>query len=340
MFADLGSFFAASDDVTWVSTATAMYRTEDTGRTWRAVQPAGWSSTGMTTFVDADTAYFSTGGRPAAIYATHDGGSSWTRTSVDAGADVIWPTFSFQTPTSGFATFVDPARDDAPAGTGLLVFATTDGGVTWTGPMPGVQPHLDASMNKLEPANGAFLVHSAGKGSFAFENWFFVSADGGVTWTRYAFPTGKLAPKNVMKGVGEILREANGHLLISLGVQSSGSPIPEAIYESGNDTSTWRLVSEAPPGDMSVQLLSDTTWVLTGPDEIRTTTDAGAHWTSLVPPASLFYEQPSLQFATLRTGWATLECQHVKGHDCGTNPRAIVLFVTTDSGATWTPIGG
>ena len=43
MFAELGSFFAASDDVAWVSTPTAIYRTEDTGQTWRAVQPAGGS---------------------------------------------------------------------------------------------------------------------------------------------------------------------------------------------------------------------------------------------------------------------------------------------------------
>jgi photosystem II stability/assembly factor-like uncharacterized protein len=343
-FANIATFVGASDEVAWVSTVTHVYRTEDTGRTWRAVEPAGWTPSGTTVFLDADTAYFSAGGQPAAIYVTHDGGSSWTRTDVDAGPGVLWPIFSFQTPTTGFATFVDPALYDAPAGTGVLVFATTDGGLSWAGPTRGVQPHFKASMNKVYPPVGSFLVDSAGKGNYPFENWFFLSDDGGVTWTKYAFPIGTIAPQNALKTIGDIRLEQNGRLLIFLAVDGGPNPLPQAIYESTGDTSTWRLVYQVPAGDFDAQFLSDSTWVLTNgsPDALQTTTDAGAHWSSLTPSIPIFYGQSpeSRQFATLRTAWATMECRRVPGRDCGSNPRATVLFVTKDGGATWTPIGG
>jgi photosystem II stability/assembly factor-like uncharacterized protein len=343
MFADLGGFFAASDKVAWVRTVDKIYRTEDTGRTWREVQPAGWSATAMTTFVDEQTAYLSAGGQPVSILATHDGGSSWIATRVDAGPDVSSPTFTFHGPSSGFATFVDLKPSDAGQGTSVVVFATEDGGATWSGPERGLQPHFRASGNKLYPPTGGFLVDSAGKGSFAFENWFYLSDDGGVNWTKYPFPAGALAPKNDLKSVDDIRREANGRLLISVRDEGDRNPIAQAIYESGDNASTWRLVYEEPPGDFDVQFLSDDTWVLTSgsPNEVRVTTDGGAHWSSLTPRLPMFYGLPqdSRQFATPQTGWATLPCEFIPGRDCGQNRNASSLFVTTDGGSTWTEVG-
>ena len=69
MFADVFKV-APFGDVAWVSTRTAIYRTEDAGATWRTVQPDGWVPF-ADAFVDADTAYVPLGdGTSVAI--THD----------------------------------------------------------------------------------------------------------------------------------------------------------------------------------------------------------------------------------------------------------------------------
>ena len=355
-FASLRELFAATERVAWASTQEAIYRTEDTGHTWRAVQPSGWRAAGATLFLDADTAYFSAGGQPASIAATHDGGSSWATSVVDASAKVGAPVFSFRTPAHGFATFVDPALEAAPAGTGLLVFETTDGGQTWDGPRPGVQPHMRASTNKLPVAKGGFLVQSAvgdlslndfpgsasGLSGYAFENWFFVSNDGGVTWAKLDFPAD--LPKGGVKAVDEMLGEEEGRLLLSVTSQAAeGLPRPQAIYEGGLGASAWHLIYEEPRYDFDVQFLSATAWILTSPgtDEIRSTTDAGVTWsivTATTPP--FVHENHDVRrFATPRVGWTSVECMTVIDRDCGSSQYSRVLYATVDGGLTWTEVG-
>jgi hypothetical protein len=326
--ADLGGFFGADDDVAWIYTASAIYRTEDTGRTWRAVTPAGWTSIGATTFVDANTAYFSPGGARAPITVTHDAGASWTTVNVNTAADVAWPIFSFRSSSSGYATFVDPALYDAPAGTGVIVFKTTDGGVTWTGPERGVQPHT-SSFNKVNPPVGGFLIDTS-------KNSFYLSDDGGVTWRKYPFPSGPLAPKNVFKGVADIVREPNGHLLVTLDVDTV-QYTPQAVYETADDIPTWRLAYQE-PATAGLQFLSDTTWVMTTgyPAEVSVTTDSGAHWDSHSATGAPADDR---RFATVRTGWGLTQCQFLRDRDCGDNPHSNVLFVTKDGGASWTEVG-
>ena len=179
--------------VAWAATPLGLYRTEDTGKTWTDVDPQGWSSHTAVSLVDADTVYVASGGSPATIIATHDGGASWVGASLDVGAISGGPVFSFQTPADGFATFFDP-NGTKP----IHVYATTDGGVTWTGPKAGKVPHLAASMDKLYRPIGGFMFQSAGKfDNKPFDNRFFLSADGGATWTQYTFPIGGALPRRM-----------------------------------------------------------------------------------------------------------------------------------------------
>jgi photosystem II stability/assembly factor-like uncharacterized protein len=334
MFAELRDSLPASDAVGWVATSSAIYRTTDTGITWTNVRPQGLTTTSTTAFVDADTTYVASGGSPATIVATHDGGASWVEASLDVGAISGGPIFSFQTSLNGFTTFYDPNGTEP-----LRVYGTTDGGVTWTGPKDGQVPHLAFSSDKLNPPIGGFLWQRAGKAdNKPFDNRFFLSADGGSTWTRYTFPIGDLAPKDALKMIGAIVREDNGRILLAISVDDRRKPIPAAVYESTDDPATWRLVQALPMG-FDVQFLSPIDWILVTNSEVRSTVDGGAHWRTTTSSTS-FRELP--RFATPDVGWVTANCfselAQAKEPFCDEMTRSTVIAVTTDGGATWTRI--
>jgi photosystem II stability/assembly factor-like uncharacterized protein len=342
---------AFGDRVAWVGTETAMYRTEDGGATWRSVQPEGWSQPYAESFVDAATAYVSIDGGPE-IAATHDGGSTWTTTVLDAAGEGS-PTFAFSSASTGFVTFVDQSHYDKKDGTGLLIFRTADGGATWSGPTHGLQPHLVASSNKLYAPLGQFYVSSAGiSDQYAYENYFDLSEDGGATYTRYDFPTGPLAPKRFMKTVEAIVRGDDGHLLIAIRIDAVQKEFPVVVYRNGDDPSSWTQVAEIPAVAGPLQFLSGSTWVLTGgaPSKILSTTDSGATWRTVIPPMSLYHLQAGFgtpRWTGVETGWIVDQCLDLTfhddgsptGYDCGDRSRDLVLLVTTDGGATWTEIG-
>ena len=337
MLESIADYLLASDTVGWVRTTTpaAIYRTTDLGATWTRIRPPGWSVNGTAAFVDAQTMYAVGSGT---IEATHDGGATWVSATVAndliAGAAV----FSFQSSTDGSATFL--ANGPNP----FLAYHTVDGGRTWTGPKAASVPHMAASSDKLLPGTDGFLVQSAGKfDSQAFDNRFFLSSDGGVTWTRYTFPISTRSPANAMKHLAAILREPNGRLLVSIRADSGGpGQIPDAIYESGADTATWRFIEQLPLGGVSAQFLSPTDWIEFSytPSEIRSTVDAGAHWQTVVPEMSLYAFQIANQFASPMTGWAIEECQFAPKAACLTSDRhGTLLFATADGGKTWTQLG-
>jgi len=332
MFADLRDSLPASAAVGWVATTSAIYRTTDTGLTWANVRSQGVTATSATALLDADTAYVASGGSPATIAATHDGGASWVEASLDVGAISGGPIFSFQTSLNGFATFYDPNGTEP-----LRVYGTTDGGVTWTSPKDGQVPHMAASFNKLDPPFGGFLSQSAGKfDNKPFDNRFFLSADGGSTWTQHMFPIGEIAPKNALKSIVGIVRDDSGRITVAI-TADGGDP---SIYESTDDPTAWRLVGTMAAG-FDVQLLSSTEWVgvAGSQSEIRSTIDAGEHWRTTTTPTR-FRALP--RFATPDVGWVTANCfselAQAKEPFCDETTRSTVIAVTTDGGATWTRI--
>lgn len=334
---------AAFGDVAWVTTEAVIYRTEDAGATWRAVQPAGWTLPFSESFVDADTAYVPVGDG-LTIAATHDGGRTWTSNTIDLGKNPTAPVLSASSPMDAMATYVDQAHFNKSDGTGLFVFTTSDGGTTWSGPAHGLQPNQQASMGKLEPANKEFLLDVPGKfPSKPFANYFDLSTDGGVNWTRYTFPISKISPKADQKGVGDVFMEPNGHFLAELGATPDGpGTFPVAIYESTDDAAVWRLLyTEPSPGDYGVQFLSPTTWIVRSgaPSAISTTTDVGATWQTVTPSMSL-YDTGNKVFGSVSTGWTSLECRWLPTpNGCDRQQHSLFLFVTTDGGRTWSQVG-
>ena len=342
MFAEIDGSLLASETVGWISTPAGLYRTEDTGSTWTKLRPIGSSLPAASVFIDADTMYAASGGSPATIAATHDGGRSWIDVGIDVGAFSAGPIFSFQTAQIVFATFLDPNDSRPNASQTFHVYGTTDGGATWTGPEDGKVPHMAESMDKLNGPIAGFLYQSAGKAdNKPFDNRFFLSADGGVTWTQYTFPINGLAPKGDMKDIRALVREDNGRIIFAIDADNGRTSFPVTIYESGDDTATWRLVQTLPTGGVNIQLLSPTTWIdfSTAPSQVRSTVDGGAHWRITTPATSLYYM--GAQFATPDTGWGTQDC-HASWGPVGLCDGKIddpVMGVTKDGGATWTRLG-
>ena len=332
MFDQLRDWRSVSETVGWVATNSGVYRTTDRGVTWSDVRPQGPATMSATAFVDADTTYIASGGSPATIEATHDGGASWVAVNLEVGAISGGPVFSFRTPLHGFATFFDP--DGANQ---LAVYETVDGGLIWSGPTDGTVPHLAASGDKLNDALGGFLWQRAGKlDNQPFDNRFFLSADGAASWTQYRFPTGPLAPQDALKEIVAIVQDDGGPITMAIRVQGGAG----AIYESTDDPAAWRLVRMLPEGD-DVQLLSSTVWVLSAgyASEIRSTVDAGEQWRTTATP-SRFREIP--RFATLDDGWLIVGCNSnsILPQDplCDATTNGTMFLVTSDGGATWTRV--
>jgi hypothetical protein len=344
---------AFGDSIAWIRTDDVpgsprgaawpgrLYRTEDAGQTWRAVQPAGFTQTWANAFVDANTAYVKVGAGTSIAF-THDGGASWTTTTLAAGTGGA-PEFEFMDAMHGFVTFVDPTLDGAPGGTGLLVFTTTDGGATWTGPVRSKQPRLVDGSSKLEPPHGAYLVDVAGKApSRPFQNDFYLSADGGQSWLKYTFPINAISPRNDQKGVGQIYAEPNGRLLVELSAATDGpGGHPNGIYESTDDPASWRLLYTEVDGDVGVQFLSPTTWILRSrvPSQTRTTFDAGMTWSTVTSTTDLYWASMPV-FGSPNTGWFTIDCRRVPDQpNCPSSESPKLLFVTTDGGLHWRQVG-
>jgi len=341
MFAAMYGIAPFGDSIAWVSTEAAIYRTEDAGLTWRTVQPVGYSKAWVALFVDADTAYVNIGDGTT-IASTHDGGASWTTTVFDAG-DGYAPTITFRDALTGAVTFVDRARENSSKGLGLIVFSTTDGGATWTGPVRGTQPRIPDALNKIEPPIDNVLVDSSGKRpGTTYNNDFYLSVDGGISWQKHTFPINSISRPNNLKNVDQVFVEPNGRLLVELSASPDGpGGHPNGIYESTDDPAAWTLLYTETETD-SVQFLSATTWIahFNPANRIRITLDAGATWADLTSTTQLYYAAGPT-FGSLRTSWFTVECRPPPYEpQCSHSDRTTGLFVTTDGGATWSEVGG
>jgi hypothetical protein len=111
-----------------------VYVTVDAGETWTAHAAPGWYPHAVD-FIDADTGWLLStdtmeAGYPAGLYATHDGGETWTTLQpLDNGP----PTVEGFVLNGSVLDFVSPSLGwtDTRTGTADTILQTTDGGLTW-----------------------------------------------------------------------------------------------------------------------------------------------------------------------------------------------------------------
>lgn len=284
-----GRFFLNAD-VAWALVPGAdnaqgiLYHTADGGLTWRSASvPFG---SGRLHFLNGQRGVCLTslgaaaGSEAVALYQTSDGGSTWTRVYTNAPDD---PAASGSLPFSGQKSgvaFLDAARGwiggSMPAQGNTYLYATQDGGVTWTQQPLALPAGFETAMTEVHPP--AFFTPFDGvlpvrlltePPSFVF----YVTRDGGATWTA-TFPLNMDARYSM----------AN---LLDLFLWDGGP----WLYVSRNTGLTWdRVATNVSLTETLAQFQfadARTGWALTraadGHAALYKTVDGGATWSAIIP---------------------------------------------------------
>lgn len=333
-----------SDTVGWVATGSAVYRTSDAGATWRELDLPRSDEYVATSIVDADTVFLGYVGDPAMIAMTHDGGASWQEATLRGlpGA-ATYASLAMRSATTGTVTlFIDQTS---------LIFQTVDGGASWTGP---VTPHvIDVGDFLFKPGMAdthGVLSYSNGKyDNRPFDDRFWVSVDGGVTWVERAFPTDAVTPAGILKQLSGAWIDGS-HWLIAIDIEDdrpNGGTVGTSFYESTDDGLSWRYINEIGSYQDRIVMLSRTEWVGCGTGSgarCVSTIDGGVTWRERVMP-QLYpgrWEEPT--FVSVDHGWLVIGCTDSNGQPRNGGPicdgRVYSRLVeTTDGGLTWRPIG-
>jgi photosystem II stability/assembly factor-like uncharacterized protein len=252
----------------------------------------GWSSFGVPfsnatiQFLDAANGYVMTslgggaGSEAVAIYRTLDGGANWTRIYIN---DPTVEGSSDSLPLSGQKIdmyFLDVNRGwvggAIPMDGFTYLYATADGGVTWTQQVLALPPGFETSMTEV----GAPHFFNATDGIMQVRlisgipsTVFFMTFDGGLTWGR-TFPINAYGRHSFATVLDVFLWDGGPALFFS---HDSGLTW-DAAAPNINITDTL----------MSMQFVNIATgWALTGDADghhsLYVTHDGGTIWTPLIP---------------------------------------------------------
>ena len=186
-FADQSTGWAISDDpFPWgLGANTCIERTTDGGATWIPLYVASGAALQAVQFLDVSTGWVAGSYQPmenesvAAIFATTNGGFTWTREKLPKDAPEI-SGLQFLDAQTGWAVGVS---EDWETGveTGWVLH-TTDGGKTWTR-VPGLDDAVPYAVR----------FSDAQHGWIGGDNGVWATSDGGTTWQKVAGAEGVTA---------------------------------------------------------------------------------------------------------------------------------------------------
>ena len=302
----------------------AVMRTVDGGRRWTEVTPGGIVGAPTSIAVDGTSRAWlaverlRTRRSTVAVWATADGGSTWTPgAAVRAGAT---GSLQFVSPSAGWLTLNDGA---AAGSTALRVLATRDGGRRWrlrmrTSGSPGYNT-LGALPFGCDKGTTSFATVRRGfAGAFCSggEAFLYASTDGGSTWHRRVLAG---LPANCECDVETpiFFSPTGGYL-------TAGTPgHDQRTYLTTDGGRTWRELSvrAAARGEISFVDARDG-WVTTSPATISRTRDGGRRWAVLPTPFDASHA--TIEFVSRSAGFGFED-----------SPHADRIWSTTDGGHHW-----
>jgi hypothetical protein len=158
---------------------------------------------------------------------------------------------------------------------GVLVFASADGGATFSAPVTLPSTENVGDVRIAGGAGGvAYVAYTSQNGAL-----FTVTRDGGATW---AAPT-VLLPPSTQNGIGAV-RLASAGDVVFFGLTSSGNGPTSMIWRSTNAGRAFgpRTLVEAFNLDLFLRPDGQTLWIATD-GTLRRSTDGGQHFTTLGP---------------------------------------------------------
>lgn len=294
----------------------AVYRTTDGAKDWHrqfiATQPFPQSP--RLHFFDSAHGWVYAG----RLYVTSNAGSQWSRISIpDETANVTFPS-----PTKGWAL------------DGLVLYATSDGGLTW----------------RVVGQSPAAFYWAKGFGDFDFraggEGWggghgptpiVYATFDGGSTWRSIPLPAIATAiPSPLPAGKGYAAGYSTAVLLVPGGgviVEELGDYGPVDFFITLDRGATWQQIQPPPlpatGGD--IDFIDSRHWWASRLGLIYKTSDAGRSWQtvrSTFPDGLDGWLVNSARMIDARHGWLVITAEPQRS-------RRSALLTTSDGGAHW-----
>ncbi|WP_069169805.1 WD40/YVTN/BNR-like repeat-containing protein [Streptomyces griseus] len=274
---------AVSRSAAWVAGSRGtVLRTEDGGRHWRDVSPAGAAGLefrDIEAFDERRAVALAIGeGEASRVFRTDDGGTTWAESFRNTDARAFYDCLTFFDSRHGLA-MSDPVDGR------FRILSTSDGGRNWR-----VLP--DAGMPLALPgeagfaAGGQCLVSAGSRDVWlatggAAAARVLHSADRGLTWTATAatIPAGDPA-----RGVFGLAFRDRTHGIAVGGDYRADQASPEAAAVTGDAGRSWRRASAPPPAYRSgVAWLphSRSSAVAVGPSGTDLTRDGGRTWSTV-----------------------------------------------------------
>jgi photosystem II stability/assembly factor-like uncharacterized protein len=269
-------------------------------------------------FLDAMNGWIASGPN-SAIYKTTDGGATWTKSFTHAGT--YFRAILFTDAMHGFAGNLGAGLSPSITDTNVL-YATTDGGVTWNPvtTITGATPEGICNLTAVD------ATHIFGVGRANQPAHLIASSDGGATWTatdlsatfmmvidaRFTSATeGWIAGMDV-NGFANVAHTAD-----------AGKTFDTVFTSKTPNSLVWKI--SFPSDQVGYVAVQDATQ---GPPTFAKTTDGGKTWTESPLPqqgtsSKTAYPAIGVGFITENVGWMSPE-----------DPK-LPTYVTTDGGQTW-----
>ncbi|HEX6122438.1 MAG TPA: YCF48-related protein [Ktedonobacterales bacterium] len=303
--------------------ANTLLLTTDGGAHWRAVTLSDGlqCDSVAATFLDANNGWAACGRSspsPVLLLHTADGGQSWQSTEMqmtisNAGPDGTVSIFFLDARHGWVLARASSGSSSTVAG---YLYATTDGGATWTEyTAPGDQGLIFSS-----PTNGFVVGRASGPGA-AYQ--LSHTEDGGQTWERMRFQDNSHVVNEQQLMSAPVFFDAL-HGVVPVLTPDSG----ELVYATHDDGQQWTLThqftqsSQALATPMATAWGTHDAWIRFRNDNTYyRTSDAGQSWQRFTPDSGL-PDFSQWQFASAQVGWALVPFPYphiVQTHDGGTH---------------------